>query len=302
MTRLILALVLITLLTTAQPGFARDPYRDEDLAGPGPASWSPEPAPVAPPPGIYLVTDTYAGDSVTRSGPLTTYTTETVHETTGSYARVLESVATGGSSAYDGAAFNGRAALTDGRSVAGTYYENYIWTEFGFVPISVVFFQDDSEIAREQSRARADPSPVVAAQRSPAPTSGPAPASGPGPAATAGTAPPVRGDPPAPAPAPTPSPVRPSVLLPDRSIEVLRGRRTTISFLGDDVRSWRFLSGEGVALGVLGGMAADSFIARWDVLAPAGATWVVRFLVGYEDGTTHERVLRVTVRAPGLVE
>jgi hypothetical protein len=28
----------------------------------------------------------------------------------------------------------------------------------------------------------------------------------------------------------------------------------------------------------------------------------VRFLVGYADGTTHERVLRVTVRAPGLVE
>ena len=297
MTRLTLALVVVTLLATAKPGLARDPYRDlEDLAGPGPASWSPEPAPVAPPPGIYLVTDTYAGDSITRSGPLTTYTTETVHETTGSYARVLESVGTGGSSAFDGAAFNGRAALTDGRSVAGTYYENYIWTDAGLVPVSVVFFQDDSEIAREQRQVRAEPSPVVAAQRSPAPSSGP------GPVVTATTTPSLRGDPAPPAPRPTPSPVRPSVLLADRSIEVLRGRRTTISFLGDDVRSWRFLSGEGVALGALAGPAADPFIARWDVLPPAGATWVVRFLVGYADGTTHERVLRVTVRAPGLVE
>jgi hypothetical protein len=295
MKRLTLAVVVVTLVASSQPGLARDPYRDDgDLDQPGPASWSPGPAPVAPPPGIYLVTDTYAGDSVTRSGPLTTYATETVHETTGSYARVLETVGTGGPSSYDGAAFNGRAALTDGRSVAGTYYENYIWSDVGFVPVSVVFFQDDSEVAREQSRVRVEPSPLVAAQRSPAPLSTS------GPAATVTTPPPTRGDP-APA-APTPSPVRPSVLLPDRSIEVLRGRRTAISFAGDDVRSWRFLSGEGVALGVLAGSAADSFIARWDVLAPAGATWVVRFLVGYADGTSHERVLRVAVRAPGLVE
>jgi len=295
MNRLILALVLVTVVASARPALARDPYRDEpDLDGP--ATWSPEPAPVAPPPGIYLVTDTWAGDTVTRSGPLTTYATETLHETTGSYARVLQTVTTGGSSVYDGAAFNGRAALTDGRSVAGTYYENYIWTDAGFVPVSIVFFQDDSEIAREQSRARADPGPAVAAQRSPAPSPGP------GPAATPTMAPPVIGQPAPPAPASTPSPVRPSVLLPDRSIEVLRGRRTTISFLGGDVRSWRFVSGEGVALGALTGTAADPFIARWDVLPPAGVTWVVRFLVGYADGTTHERVLRVAVRAPGLVE
>lgn len=295
MKRLTLALIAVTLVATAQPGLARDPFRDDGkIVEPGAAGWAPASAPVAPPPGIYLVTDTYAGDSVTRSGPLTTYTTETVHETTGSYARVLETVATGAASAYDGAAFNGRASLTDGRPVAGTYYQNYVWTEAGFVPVSVVFFQDDSEIAREQDRARAQPTPVAAPGSSPGPsstTSGPV---------IPTIAPPVHGDPAS--PPPTPAPVRPSVLLPDRSIEVLRGRRTTISFLGDDVRSWRFLSGEGVALGALAGTAADPFIARWDVLAPAGATWAVRFLVGYADGTTHERVLRVAVRAPGLVE
>jgi hypothetical protein len=294
MKRMILALTLATLVASAQPGFARDPYGgDPDIPVPGPAAWTPEPAPIAPPPGIYLVTDTYTGDSVTRSGLVTTYSTETIHETTGSYARVLESVATGGSSAYDGAAFNGRAAMTDGRAVAGTYYENYIWTDSGFVPVSVVFFQDDSEIAREQSATRAQP-PAVPPRYSPAP----APAAGQPPVPLVG--PPVGGGP-EPV-APTPAPVHPSTLLPDRSIEVLRGRRTMVSFLGDDVRAWRFLSGECVALGALAGTASEPFVARWDRLAQPNATWVVRFLVTYADGTSHERVLRVTVRAPGLVE
>jgi hypothetical protein len=297
MSRLILALTLATLVATAQPGLARDPYGDDpDAAAPGPSPWTPEPAPVAPPPGIYLVTETYAGDSVIRSGPVTTYATETVHETTGSFARVLQTVDTGGPSAYDGTAFNGRAALTDGRSVAGTYYQNYIWTDSGFVPVSVVFFQDDSEIAREESRIPRLPTPTAAPLRSPAPPT----VAGPG-LAGPDTSGPVVGIEPAPAP-PTPAPARASVLLPDRAIEVLRGRRTTVSFVGDDVRWWRFLSGESIALGALAGAAGDPFVARWDVLAPAGETWVVRFLVGYGDGTTHERVLRVAVRAPGLVE
>jgi hypothetical protein len=296
MKRVTLALTLAALIAGAQPGYASDPYRDDPvIAAPestGPSAWTVEPAPVAPPPGIYLVTDTYAGDSVTRTGLVTTYSTETVHETTGSYARVLESVATGGASAYDGTAFNGRAAMSDGRAVAGTYYENYIWTDAGFVPVSVVFFQDDSEIAREQSARGAQP--TGAAPRRPA---APVPAAG-QPAVLVG--PPDDGGP-APV-APAPSRIRPSALLPDRSIEILRGRRTTVSFVGEDVRSWRFLSGECVALGALTGTASEPFVARWDLLAEPNATWVVRFVVAYADGTSHERVLRVTVRAPGLVE
>jgi hypothetical protein len=282
---------------------ARDPYRDDAYAGSPPPAWSPEPAPVAAPVGIYLVTETYAGDSVVRSGALTTYSTETVHEVTGSYARVLESVVTGGRSAYDGAAFNGRAALTDGRGVAGTYYENYVWTDLGFVPVSVVFFQDDSELARS--------TPVAAG---PGPTAGPATVSGvtlllpptgssggtgshvidPGglPQDGAGRAPALPANPLA----------RVAALLPDRSIEVLRGRRTTIAFVGADVLAWRFVAGEAVALGALTGGPGDAFVARWDRLADPNTAWVLHFVVDYADGTSHERVVRVAVRAPGLVE
>lgn len=297
----ILVLIAAMLLTTAQPGLGRDPFRDDpDVASPQPVAWAPEPAPVAPPPGVYLVTDTYAGDAVTRAGAVTTYSTETVHEITGSYARVLESVGTGGSSAYDGSAFNGRAALTDGRAVAGTYYENYVRSGDGFVSVGVVFFQDDSEIAREHGAAQVQPS-APPAKTAADPVRSPAPAAVASPPPPRPAVPAVERDDHAP-PAPAPAPTRASTLLLDRSIEVLRGRRTVIPFSGDDVRSWRFLSGEAVALGALTGTAGDPFVARWDQLAPASGTWVVRFLVDYADGTSHERVLRVAVRAPGLVE
>src|SRR5437868_8895773 len=227
MKRLTLALAAAALLATAQPGLARDPDQDQEhRAAPGPTTWTPEPAPVVPPPGIYLVTDTYAGDSVTRDGTVTTYATQTVHETTGSYARVLESVATGRSSSYDGAAFNGRAALTDGRPVAGTYYQNYVWTEGGFLPVSVVFFQDDSEIARQAARAQPTTPPYGSAApvlvgTSPPVTVGPQVGQDPAPVPSVPPVPPVP---------PAPTLVRASTPLPDRAIEVLRGRRTTLSF------------------------------------------------------------------------
>lgn len=281
MKRAVILLVLAIMLGCGQRAFAWDPDR-EPPTGDGPElPWAPDAAPVSPPAGIYLVIDTYAGDSVTHSGALTTYSTETVHETTGSYARVLESVVTGGSSSYDGVAFNGRASLTDGRAVAGTYYENYVRMDGGFVPVSVVFFQDDTEIAREIARAsRTAPTPAR-----------------PG---TAGTAPTVDRD--EPSPVRSVAQPRPSTLLADRSIEVLRGRRITLPLTGPDVRAWRFGSGEAVALGPLSGSGAEPFVARWDRLAPPNGAWVVRFLIDYADGSSHELALRVTVRAPGLVE
>src|SRR5881394_4676706 len=141
------AATLALLLLMSSPALAWDPFRERSEP-PVPAR-EPDPAPfVAPPPGIYYVTDTYVADVVTSSGPLTTYSTATIHESTGSYARVLDIVGTGASSAFDGSAFNGRRTLGDGRSVAGTYYENYALTDGGFVPVSIVFFQDDAELAR----------------------------------------------------------------------------------------------------------------------------------------------------------
>ncbi len=303
-------LITVTLWSlSSAPALGRDPYH-EDAEEPV-SAWSPDPAPVAPPPGIYLVTETYAGDSIVRSGALTTYSTDTVHEVTGSYARVLDSVATGGSSAYDGVAFNGRAALTDGRGVAGTYYENYVRTDFGFVPVSVVFFQDDSELARAAAVSSPSPRPGQSA----------APASAPGvtlllpsyaipgdttpnvplvPLVPLGPAAPIDG--PVARPSPTAPPHRAAAVLPDRSMEVLRGRRTSIALAGPDVLRWRFVSGEAVALGPLSGGPGDLFVARWDRLPGPNATWVLRFSVDYADGTSHDHLVQVAVRAPGLVE
>ena len=126
------AATLALLLLMSSPALAWNPFRERPQ--PPVAAREPDPAPfVAPPPGIYYVTDTYVADVVTSSGPLTTYSTTTVHESTGSYARVLDTVGTGASSAFDGSAFNGRRTLGDGRSVAGTYYENYVLGADGFV-------------------------------------------------------------------------------------------------------------------------------------------------------------------------
>lgn len=301
MKRLMLVIVASGLALGSTPARAWDPdWEGGAVEPPAPAAWEPVPSPVQPPDGVYLVTETYAGDSVVQSGPVTTYSTDTVHEITGSYARVLESVGTGGASAYDGAAFNGRAALTDGRAVAGTYYENYIRTDYGFVPVSVVFFQDDAEIARASGPA-APPATPAAAPATAAPTL-PAvsiPSAAVGPLAPQGgsVTPIVELVDPA-----TPAPPRSSILLDDRALEVLRGRRIAISFFGPDVRTWRYVSGHAVSLGALSGTSADPFVARWDHLAPPGSAWALHFSVDYADGTSHDLTVRVTVRAPGLVE
>src|SRR5207237_552791 len=118
MKRECVAATLVLFLLGSSPALAWDPFRERDE--PPAPSREPDPAPfIAPPPGIYYVTDTYVADVVTSSGPLTTYSTATIHESTGSYARVLDIVGTGASSAFDGSAFNGRRTLGDGRSGRG---------------------------------------------------------------------------------------------------------------------------------------------------------------------------------------
>ena len=308
---LVLAALFAAMLAATSPASAWDPDSDqEQFDGPDPdRAATPEPV-VGRPEGLYLVSETYVDDVVLHNGPVTTYATETVHEITGSYARVLESVPTGTSSGYDGSAFNGRAALTDGRAVAGTYYENYVRTENGFVAVSIVFFQDDLETARA-SRATPPPSqgdpvpPAAGAPTMPAQPSPPVPAGRPLPPVTpVGSVDPriddgpLRRDPdPARRPDPGASPPLPAITL-----EVLRARRTEIAFAYPGAVGWRFISGEGVALGRSSGAPGDRFVARWDRLAPVGGAWLDRFQVDFADGTIRELVVRVAVRAPGLVE
>jgi hypothetical protein len=263
------------------------------------SAWAPAPEAAAPPEGIYLVSETYVDDVVSRDGPVTIYATETVPEITGSYARILESLPTGARSGYDGAAFNGRAALTDGRAVAGTYYENFVRTDNGFVAVSIVFFQDDLEIARAaDGMAPVLPPP---AERAPAveTPAGPAPST----PLVGWVAPRIENEPSVRDPDPVgPGRGTPWPPLPDVTLEVLRARRVAIPLSYPGAVAWRFVSGEGTALGALSGGIADPFVARWDRLAPVGGAWVDRFQLDFADGTMRELAVRIAVRAPGLVE
>ena len=123
MTRVIAA-ALFALILASQPALAWDP--DWDDFDPGQIERQPDPEPFVVPEGLYEVTDVYAGDVVTTVGDTTTYSTETVKDTPGTYARVVDVVGTGGASAFDGSSFNGRAVTDAGESVAGTYYEDYV--------------------------------------------------------------------------------------------------------------------------------------------------------------------------------
>ncbi len=98
-----------------------------DGAVPAPAWGNPVAAsPVLSPPDVYPVTQIYVSDEIARDGALTRYRTVTASDAPGTYARFLDTVATGAPSAYDGRAFNGRGTLSDGRALAGTYYQNFV--------------------------------------------------------------------------------------------------------------------------------------------------------------------------------
>lgn len=296
------------LVVCSSPAQGRDPFRDEGRSEPLPPESELDPAPfIAPPPDLYYVTDTYVADVVATSGPLTTYATTTVHESTGSYARTLDTVGTGASSIYDGSAFNGRRALGDGRLVAGTYYENYVLIDAGFVPVSIVFFQDDAELAR----LLAEPTPpgkvVVTPPPSPAGT-----ATGLSPAACCVATPqwPLA----IPAPAPT-KPIRPGISLlaasaPLSTVEVLRGRAVALwlrAFVDDrevPVRSWTLIDGEAGDALVTAGAGGVPFRSSWRRLAPPGAAYHVVFRIDVDTPETGHRTVNgtiaVVVRSPAL--
>jgi hypothetical protein len=304
MNRRAAALLLAITLVPSTPAHAREPFENESPPAP-PVVPTPDPVAFVVPAGLYYVTDTYLADIVATSDATTTYSTATVHESTGTYARVIDSVDTGASSAFDGTAFNGRGALTDGRALAGTYYENFVLTADGYVPVSIVFFQDDSETRRRA--ATSSPYPV-----SSSPAVSPAPISGP---------PDSRG-----VPTPIPSfrpqsptaPVAPTLragiaLAPDgpalASAEVLRGRLIHFwprAFANDAavaIRSWRLLSVQPDYASATTG-SNEPFVAEWLRMPAPGVRWSLRFEIFTEVAPLErlEAEITITVRSPALID
>ena len=261
-------------------------------------------APAQLPPGLYRVTDVYVADVVTRNGDLTTYTTATRRRLTDTYARVLEYVGTGVRSAYDGTAFNGRASLSDGSLVAGTYYQNFIFDGARYRPVSIVFFQDDSELARR--RAATTPAPA----RTPTPTTATrlSPSATPRPVSTL------------PAPRNTPTPTLGPITIgvdPSggaaalSSIEVARGAgyalRVNIRGAGT-LLAWSLAAGVNDATNAAGWHHATELLnGQWLRLPRPDEAWVLILRVRVAppfDAPPEERegTVRVGVRSPAIVD
>jgi len=305
-TALLLSLILVLSSISAN---AREPLEDEWLI---PAPPVPDPVAFVVPSGLYYVTDTYVADVVATSDATTIYSTTTVHESTGTYARVIDSVDTGASSAFDGMAFNGRGALTNGQALAGTYYENFVLTAGGYVPVSIVFFQDDSETKRRQAvsslgaaaKPTASPAAVVT-------TTSPVPV-------VTTTRPRDAIAPPSIMPQasiqPAPRTVRTGISLsPDgptlASAEVLRGRlvqfwpRVFIDNVDVPIRSWRLLSAQPDHISASTG-STQPLAAQWIRMPVPGVSWSLRFEVYSEVSPTErlEAEISVMLRSPALVD
>ena len=307
------AAILAVFAVWSTPALAWDPFREDGLPETSEPDRELDPAPfIAPPPGLYYVTDTYVADVVTSSGPLTTYSTSTVHESTGSYARVLDTVGTGASSGFDGTAFNGRRALGDGRSVAGTYYENYVLGDGGFVPVSIVFFQDDAELARLLAAPTQGPRSVTPAPAMPSVS--PATTRLVTTACCAANRSVVTIASPTPTPAPA-RPIRPGISLlpasaPLARVEVLRGRAVSLylrAFVDDrevPVRSWTVIAGDPGETLATGGSGSIPFRTSWRHLPQPGAAYEIVFRIDVDSPDTGHRVIDATiavvVRSPAL--
>ncbi len=290
------------LLLSSIAANAREPREDE---------WPPIPAPpvldplaLVVPAGLYYVTDTYVANVVATSDATTIYSTTTVHESTGTYARVIDTVDTGASSTFDGMAFNGRGALTNGQALAGTYYENFVLTPAGYVPVSIVFFQDDSEIKRRQGLS----SEAVA----PKPSVSPAPS-----VTTAQRADLITRPVSITEHVPN-EPARPTLragiaLAADgptlASAEVLRGRlvqfwpRVFANNVAVPIRSWRLLSAQPDRISASAG-STQPLGAQWIRMPAAGVIWSLRFEIFSEVAPTEplEAEISVTLRSPAIVD
>lgn len=310
--RIALLATAITLLSGVAAS-ARDPFEDEPFQPP--AGPSPDPVAFVVPAGLYYVTDTYVGDVVATTGATTTYSTTTVHESTGTFARVLDTVDTGAASAFDGAAFNGRGARSDGQAIAGTYYENFVLTPDGYAPVSIVFFQDDSEARRATTSSPPPssppppwPSPAVTMPR---PTASPSAVDA---AASRGSLAPPSYRPRLSTAPPVARTLRAGIALaPDgptlAAAEVLRGRlvhlwpRAFDSGVPTPIRSWRLLSAQPDYVSAVSG-SGEPLAARWIQMPPSGVRWSLRFEIFTELEPTRrlEAEISITVRSPALID
>lgn len=292
----------MTLLSSIYAN-ARDPFGDEGQTLPPPVEQSADPVAFVVPAGLYYVTDTYAGDVVATSGATTTYSTATVHESTGTYARLIDTVDTGASSAFDGYAFNGRGALTDGRALAGTYYENFVLTGAGYVPVSVVFFQDDSESKRRGSAPSPSPSTPAATW-----------VSGGGPVSSRSAVTPAPSFRPTTSIAPIAPRLRAGVALAQDgatlgSAEVLRGRlvhfwpRAFANDVAVPIRSWRLVSAQPDRISAISGNI-EPLAAQWIQMPDPGVRWSLRFEIFTELAPTErlEAQITIAVRSPALID
>ena len=300
-TRIAFLLTSILLLSSISAN-AREPLEDGWARVPAPPV--PDPVAFVVPSGLYFVTDTYVADVISTSDATTVYSTTTVHESTGTYARVVDTVDTGASSPFDGMAFNGRGALTGGQALAGTYYENFVLTSDGYVPVSIVFFQDDSETKRRQAVS----SLAVTAKPSPSPV------------ATVTTVRPrneIAAPPPIKEQVPI-EPARPTLragvsLAPDgptlASAEVLRGRlvrfwpRVFANNVAVPIRSWRLVSAQPDRISASTG-STQPLAAQWLRMPAPGVSWSLRFEIFSEVAPTErlEAEITVTLRSPALVD
>jgi hypothetical protein len=282
---------------------------------------APKPAAVAASMGLHSVTQVWAGDIVRRTGPVTTYTSNTVQQNAGTYAKQVATVSTGQKSAFDSSLSNQRATLTDGRVVSGDIYANYVWTGSTLRLDRYVFFQDDLEIARQAAER-----PTAAPAATPAPTARPAaPTPGPIPIAAPATpapvvavaTPPPASSTPRPTPTPRPRVVSTYIALAAQGdalarIEVLRGRRVDLwpRALVDGapgrVSSWTLVAGEVTALGPVAGSGDQPLAARWDEVVFGAPPFSLRFTIFVDvPGEGQRRVdasIDVVVRSPAIVE
>jgi hypothetical protein len=301
------AAILATAFTLLSSMYAnaRDPFGDEPRSLPPIVERSADPVAFVVPAGLYYVTDTYVGDVVATNGGTTTYSTTTVHESTGTYARAIDTVDTGASSAFDGTSFNGRGALTDGRALAGTYYENFVLTTSGYVPVSIVFFQDDAESRRKAAPPSLSPAPSV-----PAATSAPEG----GALASRGAVTPVPSFKPTTPIAPAAPKLRVGVALaPDGatlgSAEVLRGRlvhfwpRAFANDVAVPIRSWRLLSAQPDRISATSG-DIEPFAAQWIQMPASGVRWSLRFEIFTQLAPREplEAQISINVRSPALID